>query len=170
MNLKAEQDLLARLYTDRKLREEFVDKASDDADRARELAAAASDEVKWFAESLVTKRLREVEKLLPLTRQRIGSQEFEKRFRAFADKFSPTTVKKHLEDALGFADELISDNTLERIVRDLSRFESRKLRHYASDRRLSLCSLRFDPRHQRRPGIGFWVAIGRWSRLFFRPA
>jgi hypothetical protein len=109
MSLQEEQDFLARLYTDRGLRSQILDDPNIAMDRTRELANAAADEVRWFADSLVSKRLREVEKRLPLTRQTIGSKEFERQFRSFADAYTSTSVKKHVEDALEFADRLMSD-------------------------------------------------------------
>jgi hypothetical protein len=137
-------------------------------DRTRELANAAADEVRWFADSLVSKRLREVEKRLPLTRQTIGSKEFERQFRSFADAYTSTSVKKHVEDALEFADRLISDRGLNNLKRNIATFESRRLRHNSLDEWISLCVIRFDPRSMERTGIGFWVAFRGWSRIFFR--
>lgn len=169
MSLKEEQDLLARLYTDPDFRERMLS-GNDSADpRTRDLASAAADEVKWFAESLVTKRLREVEKLLPLIRNEIGAKEFEAMFRAFAPSFNPSSVKKHLEDAVEFAQYLQAGRRVDSFTGILARFESARLRHIVFSKTLSVCSLRVDPRSEGVRGIGFWLAIGSWSRIFFRP-
>lgn len=182
MNLQKQQDLLARLYTDNAFRSEFLKRPSLFAEglgvspnKASALASVATSEVEWFAESLVSKRLREVRKMLPMTEQEIGAKEFARRFREFADEFSPTSVKKHLEDSLAFAAVLIKDPSVETSERSMARFESRRLRHNAYDKRFSVCILRHDPRrvtgfttYDKRPGIGIWIAIGAWSRIFFR--
>jgi len=182
MALQQQQDLLARLYTDPKFRLQFLSEPTSFADDlglsdedASALAKAAGYEVRWFADSLVNKRLRDVRKLLPLVGQEVGTKEFERRFREFADRYSPISVKKHLEDALAFSDDLGSDALVEGRVREVARFESRRLRHGAFGRRISFCFLRSDPRRsggdesgEMRRGIGIWIAIGTWSRIYFR--
>jgi hypothetical protein len=182
MALQQEQDLLARLYTDPDIRKQFLSKPASFAaesglshEDADALARAAGYEVNWFADSLVNKRLREVRKLLSLTEQEIGATEFERRFREFAAGFSPTSVKKHLGDALAFSDVLCGDDAVERPVKDVTRFESRRLRHGAFGRRISFCLLRHDPRRaglddasEMRRGFGVWIAVVGWSRIFFR--
>lgn len=177
MTLQQEQDLLARLYTDREFREHVLDVSGGDDARASKLALAAADEVRWFAETLVTKRLREVEKLLPLSLQEIGKKEFESRFRRFAETYSPTTVKKHLDDAMGFTAYLRKSRSLEPGESNIVTFEAARLRHKAFDRRFSLCFLKYDPRkvvgyrtYEPRSGVGIWIAIGECSRILFRPS
>lgn len=170
MALQQQQDLLARLYTDPNVRQQFLNEPSSFADDlglsdedAEALAKAAGYEVNWFADSLVNKRLREVRKLLPISERVIGRDEFERRFREFAAGFAPTTVKKHLEEALAFAEVLFTDDRI-----DLARFESRRLRHGAVGQRISGCLLRNDPRSSDvYSGFGFWIAVGAWSRIFF---
>lgn len=183
MTLRQQQDLLARLYTDAVFRARFLSEPSYFAARfglvvgeAEALAKAAADEFNWFSDSLLNKRLREVAKMLPLTAQHIGQEEFGRKFLRFAQEFQPLSVKKHLEDALSFADTLSGDILLNDDQRNVVRFESRRLRHSALDRRLSFCLLRFDPRrnigrttHKSSRSMGLWVAIGGWSRIFFRP-
>ena len=182
MNLQKQQDLLARLYTENKFRSEFLRKPATYAEmigvspeEAAALATVAAGEVAWFAESLVSKRLREVRKMLPMTEQEMGSKEFARSFRLFSDQFSPTSVKKHLEDSLAFAAALIKDPTLDNSERGIVRFESCRLRHNSLSKLFSFCLLRSDPRrvtgftHYEKPrGFGIWIAIGRWSRIFFR--
>jgi hypothetical protein len=182
MALQQQQDLLARLYTDNEFRSEFLRKPSSFAEvlgvspeEADCLAAVAGGEVEWFSESLVSKRLREVRKMLPMSEQELGAKEFARNFREFSERFAPTSVKKHLEDSLAFAMTLIKDPSLEGSERSVVRFESGRLRHNAFEKRFSLCLLRFDPRrstgyttYDKHRGVGVWIAIGGWSRIFFR--
>lgn len=182
MDLQKQQDLLARLYTDNTFRSEFLRKPSRFAesggvspDEAAALARVAASEVEWFAESLLSKRLREVRKMLPMTEQEMGSKEFARSFRVFADGFSPTSVKKHLEDSLAFAAWLVTDPSLDDSERGIVRFERSRLCHNALGRKVSVCLLRSDPRrvtgytnYEKPRGVGVWIAIGAWSRIFFR--
>lgn len=181
MALKQQQDLLARLYTDVDFQLRFLafplsfnEEFGLEAAEAESLARVASSEVRWFSESLVRKRLREVAKLLPLTKRAMGT-EFDWRFLEFSAKFKPTSIKKHLEDALAFADSVLS-NPNDAVAKSIVRFETARLRHNAFGRWLSICMLRHDPRSlpaldsgtDLRKGIGIWIAIGRRSRILFR--
>lgn len=182
-SLREQQDILARLYTDDRFRAAFLKAPDSFAERlgvskaeGEGLANVAGGDVEWFAESLVSKRLREVRKMLPMTEQEFGAKEFARRFREFADQFSPTSVKKHLEDSLAFAKSLVKDPSIEGSERSMARFESLRLRHQALDKHFSFCLLRYDPRrvtgfttYEKRRGLGIWIAVGRWSRIFFRP-
>ncbi|MDI1240501.1 MAG: hypothetical protein PSX80_01105 [bacterium] len=174
MSLQKQQDILARIYTDAEFRGRFLSDpelaaaAGLSRTDAIQLASAAADEVRWFADSLTNKRLREVAKMLPLTHLDIGARAFEEEFRQFAVDFSPTSVKKHLEDSLAFADLLIR-REIDASVKSLIHFESRRLRHTSLDRAVSFCVLRRDPRKLPSKGIGLWIAVKRWSRIFFRP-
>lgn len=181
-SLREQQDILARLYTDDRFRAAFL-KAPDSVAEslgvsmaeAEGLATVAGREVEWFSDSLVSKRLREVRKMLPMSEQEIGSSGFTRRFREFADRFSPTSVKKHLEDSLAFAGALIRDPSIGDSERSVVRFEFRRLGHNALEKRFSICLLRYDPRrvtgftaYEKRRGLGIWIAVGRWSRILFR--
>jgi hypothetical protein len=182
MPLQEQQNLLARLYTDNSYRAEFLKEPSSfgesigiPPEEAAALADVAACEVEWFAESLVSKRLREVRKMLPLTAQELGAREFDRRFREFCEGYSPTGVKKHLEDSLAFTKTLTGDPSVGSSERVMARFESARLTHNAFGRRVSFCLLRSDPRRMtdsassmRPRGLGIWVAIGGWSRIFFR--
>ncbi len=133
MSLLNVQNFLARLYTDENLRRDFLS-ASERIGRENnltekeiaELAAIFPEELKLFADSLVWKRLREVEKLLPLTRNILG-KDFERFFRQFASRFTPASIKKHLEDAIAFADFLQTEEVEPFWVRDAAKFEQTKL-------------------------------------------
>ncbi len=113
MNLTKLQDLLARLYTDPKLRNAFF---ADPAAVAREfgigsaeaseLAAAVGTELEYFARTLLRKRMSEAKKLLPEVSREIGDR-FEALFAEFAEEFVPDSSKKHLLDAYQFTSFLI---------------------------------------------------------------
>jgi len=175
MPLKAQQDLLARLYTDLEFQKKFLADPAGHAELfglsasdAESLAKSAADEVRWFAESLVNKRFREVVKMLPLAQREIGANAFEEAFRQFAAEFAPSSVKKHLEDALAFSDQLLRGD-LDPTTKSLIRFESRRLLHNSYGKTVSACLLRRDPRTHTDNGIGVWIAVKGWSRIFFRP-
>lgn len=175
MSLQKQQDLLARLYTDPEFQSRFLADPAEFADEvglssaeAMLLATSAAGEVRWFSDSLFNKRLREVIKMLPLSHHEVGESGFEEAFRRFAPQFSPSSVKKHLEDSLAFADFLIRDQVAPSL-KSLIRFESRRLRHNALGRQISFCLLRRDPRVSRTQGIGLWMAFGGRSRILFWP-
>src|SRR5215213_10715553 len=147
MGLKQQQDLLARLYTDEAMRRRFREHRVAVAGEfglteaeANDLSEIASAEIDWFANSLQSKRLREVKKLLPVTTRAIG-EKLGPLFRKFSDGFNPISVKKHLEDTLGFADWLLRGSRVDAIAADIVRFESVRLRHNSLDRPLSMCHL-----------------------------
>lgn len=133
MSLAETQKLLARLYTDADLREQFlaepfrVGKEHNlNEIEIRQISEVLPAEIRFFAESLFFKRLREVEKLLPLSRK-ILDKDFEKHFRDFSAGFQPSAIKKHLEDALQFA-EFLRQKTTEPIwLKDLIAFEAARL-------------------------------------------
>src|SRR5687767_6092436 len=97
------QNFLARLYTDEKLRRTFLtepDKIGGENNLSEreiaEIAGIIPDELTFFAGSLYWKRLRETEKLLPLTKAALN-EDFEKLFGQFTEHYNPQSVKKHLE-------------------------------------------------------------------------
>ena len=100
MSLRDVQNFTARIYTDAQLRREFLSapekfgKQNNLTEREiSELIGVLPDEINFFADSLFSKRLREVEKLLPLTK-RILTTDFEKHFREFAVQYTPESIKK----------------------------------------------------------------------------
>ncbi len=186
MALKEQQDLLARLYTDRQFAEKYFyhpDSAVSDSgisvEEAQDIAASAGEEIRIFADSLIGKRLREVEKLLPVTGKFLG-EEFQKLFREHAKKFSPTSLKKHFEDAIEFRAFLEVSCSVDSKAKDVVKFETLKLQHFAEVRRLTIGQLRYDIRplfdSQRRidglvikkkRSLAIWLRINERSRFFF---
>ncbi len=117
MTLRSQQDLLARLYTDPELRARFLEDpqrvgASSGLTNAEsnELAAVSAEELNYFSNSLFRKRLHEVERILPQSREVLGD-EFTNHFREFSRGFVPNSVKKHLDDAFEFTGFLLANLT-----------------------------------------------------------
>ena len=136
MSLLEQQNFLARLYTDESLRKRFLsapEKTGEennlDEKEIAELAAVLPEELNFFAGSLFWKRLREVEKMLPLTRKFLA-ENFEKYFREFSQNYQPSSVKKHLEDAVEFVNFINKREKEDVWIKDLARFEQAKLEFY----------------------------------------
>jgi len=182
MSLLETQNFLARIYTDENLRREFLsapERTGRENDLSEkeiiELAKILPAELNLFAESLFCKRLREVEKLLPLTKETLA-KDFEIYFREFAAGFLPATVKKHLEDAIQFADFLQSKE--EGWTKDLAKFEQTKLEFYGGSKRFILKVFDFDIKEISRqdteaPGefkkkktFAVWLRIGKIVRQY----
>jgi hypothetical protein len=168
MGLLEQQNLLARLYTDADLRGAFLenpDSAASEFGLTREEAASVAailpGEVLFFSRSLVHKRLREVEKLLPLCRKFLGD-DFARLFDEFSSGHNPTSTKKHLDDALAFTDWLLKKE-ISPLTRDAARLESTRHRFFISNRSLSYCLLAHDFRHGRMTKPRKTIAI--WCRF-----
>lgn len=139
MSLAQQQQLLAQLYTNPSLRERFLvapcevslEKGLSETE-SQQFAAIVPHELQSFAESLFYKRLREVEKLLPLTSKILGAQ-FRELFRCFSSEFAAATIKKHFSDALAFAAFLQKNNRISPWITDLVGFESTKLEFNGGD-------------------------------------
>jgi hypothetical protein len=133
MSLQKQQDFLARLFTDEGLRQNFLSKPDKigaenglSETETQDLKSVLPEEIGFFADSLFWKRLREVEKLLPLTKK-VLREDFTKYFREFSPTFNPQTVKKHFEDALAFS-EFLQNQTIEPLwAKDLAKFEFSRL-------------------------------------------
>ncbi len=186
MALKEQQDLLARLYTDPHFAEKFfehpyaaVPGSGISVEEAQDIAASAQDEIRVFADSLIWKRLREADKLLPVTRKFLGG-DFEKLFREHAEKFNPTFIKKHFEDAVEFRVFLDRSDSVDSIAKDVVKFETLKLRHFGEGRRLTICSLRHDVRPvfdsqesgsgksiEKRRSVAIWSRLNKRNRFLF---
>ena len=146
------QNLLARIFTDEDLRLRFLlDPEKTGAEN--NLNAAEIEQIKqilpaqinFFADSLFYKRLHEVQKLLPLTRK-VLNEDFEKYFREFANQFLPQTIKKHLEDAVGFGGFLQSKEIKPLWIKDLAKLERSRLAFNNSEKRFLLKRFDFDIR------------------------
>ena len=185
MSLREQQDLLVRLYTDADFAAGFFedpeavkDVQNVSQDEVREISDATRKEIELFARSLIAKRQREVEKLLPLT-CRYLAEDLRPMFRKFAQAFNPTSTKKHLEDAIEFANFIGGINTIPPCIRDIARFESARLRHYSHGLRTTRCFVRYDlrplfkshsseiPDLSERRSFALWLRLRSRSRFLF---
>ena len=152
MALIETQNFLARIYTDEKLRREFLSEPEKiggnnnlKPEEIAELVTIFPEELNAFAESLFYKRLRQVEKLLPLT-HRLAGINFEEYFRRFASCFSPESNKKHLEDAVRFADFLQAEKSESSLIKNAAKFEKARLEFNAFQKRFAVILLDYDVR------------------------
>ena len=185
MSLQKQQNFLAKLYTNAELRRAFSFDSEQigtqhDLNKSEiaEIAEIMPEELNFFAESLFWKRLREVEKFLPIT-QRILGEGFTNLFRQFAKNFNPQTVKKHLEDSTEFCKFLQIQNVSE-IAKNAAKFEQSKLEFFGYGKRFVFCKLDFDVRKislqandlqnedlPRKTKIAVWVRAGKREKYFF---
>lgn len=184
MSLHEQQNLLARLYTNAQFRREFLSEPAKigfenglDENEIAEIVEILPEEINFFAESLYWKRLREVEKMLPLTKE-ILKENFARLFREFSQNYNPQTVKKHLEDAIKFGEFLIKSD-VSAIGKNAAKFEKTKLEFFGYAKRFALCKLDFDFRTIDRKGekeqvfelkkktiIAIWLKIGSKTKHF----
>lgn len=108
MDLTMTQLILSRLYTDAALRKRFLANPESlvkefglDEHQMRELAQLSAQQLNFFADSLIRKRLGEVRKLLPLTSQALGAR-FGKLFWRYAESHRLTMPQPHRKDAIAF--------------------------------------------------------------------
>ena len=127
------QQLLARLYTDPWLLEQYL---ADPAGFSSRYAPGDAGfvgqidpwQLKFFALSLRSKRAGEVKKLLPLTLSALSGR-FEDEFETHAAAVIPTGDRKHLADAMAFCEHLIGmdleQRTLEAAAFEFLDFKTR---------------------------------------------
>ncbi len=184
MSLLDAQNFLARIYTDENLRRKFL-AAPEQTGRENnlsekeiaELAAVFPEELNFFADSLICKRLRAVEKLLPLTARALA-EDYEKYFREFAVRYAPESIKKHLEDAIRFAD-FLQDQEIELFwARDAAKFERAKLEFNNFGKRFVYEIFDYDIKEFARQGanapsairkkktLAIWIRFGAATRHF----
>ncbi|MDQ3087309.1 MAG: hypothetical protein M3Q78_01780 [Acidobacteriota bacterium] len=148
MSLLEQQNFLAKVFTDEHLREKFLSEPVNigkennlSETEIEQIRQVLPEQIKFFADSLLHKRLHEAEKFLPLTRKVLGKK-FETYFREFANEFLPNTIKKHLEDADKFCDYLQKKETA--WEKDLITFEQARLIFNGYGKRFVFRKFRFD--------------------------
>jgi hypothetical protein len=173
MSLLETQNFLAQIYTDDKLRRAFLAEPGKIGSEAglsekeiAELSSVLPEELNFFAESLFYKRLREVEKFLPLSREFLG-KEFETYFREFASQFITASIKKHYEDAVEFCKFLQHKIKEPNRARDAAKFEQAALEFGSGEKQFIL--KRFD--HELKTGLKrknfrLWLRIGKRRIIF----
>ncbi|MGC2235802.1 MAG: hypothetical protein WA584_06550 [Pyrinomonadaceae bacterium] len=184
MSLLQQQNFLARLYTDENLRKRFLsepEKIGLENDLTESeiagLSAIIPEELNFFADSLVWKRLREVEKILPLTRKAL-SENFEEYFRQFSQNYNPKSVKKHLEDAVEFCSFLQNRKTKPVWAKDSAKFEQARLLFDSKAKDFLFRKFNFDIRKISREDakalsefparrtFAIWIRVGNKSKHF----
>ncbi|NEU71037.1 hypothetical protein PI95_000210 [Hassallia byssoidea VB512170] len=164
MGLAQTQQVLAQLYTNTNFRERFFAnpeavgtelKLSDD--EAQQLAQSAR-QINIFANSLKWKRLGEVRELLPRTSKVLG-KDFTALFWQYAETYLPQGIKKHLQDAIAFANFL--EKTTSDLVKDLVRYEKTWLLTYERDRYFQISWFRYAVHRDCKPQL----AIAIWYRF-----
>jgi hypothetical protein len=150
MSLLKQQNFLAKLYTDERLRRDFTfdpQKIGSENDLREdeiwEISAIFHEEINFFAASLFRKRLREAEKFLPLTKEVLKS-DFDKLFRDFLQNYQARTIKKHLEDAREFCRFLQKKDFVSAIGKDVAKFEEAKIRFFVGGESFVFCRLKFN--------------------------
>lgn len=183
MSLQKQQDFLARLFTDESLRQSFLSEPKkigiinglSDTDIA-ELKTVLPEQLTFFADSLYWKRLREVEKFLPVTKKNLG-ENFKILFKEFSQTFNPTSVKKHLEDAIEFC-KILQTKALEPVyAKDIAKFEQGKLEFYGCEKRFVWKMFNYDIKEilrnphksnlRKRTTLTIWMKIGGKIKHFW---
>lgn len=173
MSLLEQQNLLTRLYVDENLRRAFLSDPSAVAEpfglsdaEIEEISSILPGEIDHFADSLMRKRMREVEKMLPLTRSAL-QESFETHFIGYTAVTPSSLEISRAEDVLEFCRYL--EKEAKGPVRDAARFEEAKHRFYSGKRHFLV--RRFD--HDVRKGslaprrtYCLWIRIG--TRIYFR--
>ena len=108
MDLATTQAVLSRLYTDTDFRKLFsldpqaaLKTIGLEGEDALQIATVKPQQLRFFARSLIRKRLGEVKKLLPLTRHALG-EVFDPLFRSYAANNRLESGKAHQKDAVRF--------------------------------------------------------------------
>lgn len=185
MSLLEQQNFLAKVYTDEKLRRNFSNEPAKigrenflSETEINEIAEILPEEISFFADSLYQKRLRETEKILPLTKQ-VSGDKFQMLFREFSRNYNPQTIKKHLEDAKGFCAFLRQNQSVPEITKSAAKFEQSRLKFYSFGVNLVFCRLNYDVREisrlienadyelQKKTKFAVWIRVGRISKHFF---
>jgi hypothetical protein len=185
MSLQKQQDFLARLFTDEDLRQNFLSEPEKigaknglSETEIDDLKTVLPEQLNFFADSLYWKRLREVEKLLPLTQKVLG-EDFDNLFREFSQNFNPQSVKKHLEDAFEFC-ELLQKQNISELSKNAAKYEQAKLEFFGYGKQFIFCKLDFDVKkfsredaktqsatQEKKRKIAVWIRFGKKVKHFY---
>jgi hypothetical protein len=172
MSLLEQQNLMARLYMDEDLRRAFLSDPPGVAApfglstrEIEELSLIIPDEVEAFSESLLRKRMREVEKMLPLVRKALAGR-FEAMFLRYAEGAQAAGEMTRSEDVLEFCRYLERESPGE--ARDAARFERARIKFFTRRRNLIVRSFDHDVGELLRSGgivkrrtYYVWMRIGK---------
>ena len=138
MSLLEQQNLLARLYTDESLRRAFLSDPTGTAAQfglspteIEDIERVLPDELTGFAESLLRKRMNEVEKMLPLIKKALGV-DFEPLFAKYVQTTPESKELKRIGDALAFCAFVSRETT--GWIKETAEFERGRI-EFNSDRR-----------------------------------
>ncbi|MFN8670915.1 MAG: hypothetical protein U0457_02385 [Candidatus Sericytochromatia bacterium] len=128
MDLIKIQNLLSKLYTNKKFRdnffsnyESFLEDYSLNKEDAKEIILK-KEEIIFFAKSLIIKRREEVRKIIPLTSIYIKNT-FNELFSSFSEIFTPNGIKKHLEDSYNFLIFLEKNLNNDLLLKNIIKYE-----------------------------------------------
>lgn len=139
MHTPNHQATLGRLYTNAAFRKEFVSdkksfyrKYNFSLDTIQFIEGISVNQLTFFAESLLKKRMHEIKNLLPLTFKLLG-REAHQLFLEFSDHYVPTGIHKHHEDALEFIAFLLKRKELfNRYLRAVLIYEKQQISNFTS--------------------------------------
>ena len=163
MSVLEVQQLLARLYTEPRLLEEYL---ADPDGFAFKYATGEPEflrqidrtQLEFFAVSLRSKRAGEVKKLLPMTVQVLGDK-FGDEFERYASTAIPSGEKKHLADSMAFCEHLIAcAGILDRFTVEAASFELLDYRVRFNLKREGEAPVVVQAEHGRRP----WFSLNRF--------
>ena len=182
------QSMLARIYTDKELRQKFLLNPFDVAteynledSEIEQVIDLSKDQVESFSVSLIYKRLGEVRKKLPFTARLLGKK-FSKIFFQYAQSSTPSGIKKHLEDTFLFATYIKRMAVQEKIapwVVEVLQYEINGIRAVVSTVSVSLMIFHYDIRElidlllsdsqvqpRKRLRMGLWIKYLPNKRIF----
>jgi hypothetical protein len=168
MSLLEQQNLMARLYLDAGLRRAFLSDPSGVAgpfglsnEEIAEIALVVPEEIGSFADSLLKKRMHEVEKMLPLARSALHKS-FGPLFIKYVDAAPVSSEMNRREDALEFCRYLEREEL--GAVRDAARFELARIEFYSGKRNFLIRRFDHDIRNAQltpRRTYSLWIRIGK---------
>jgi hypothetical protein len=188
MSLTAVQQTLARIYTDSKLRDDFLTNPDVvgislglNCQEIQQLNQLSSQQVNLFALSLKRKRLGEIRKLLPLT-NKVLEKKFDRLFFKYSEIYLPTGSKKHLLDSIAFSEFieqfLTTDNTQPVWLLDVLHYETIRLKmfqgkqfiicdrfNYHLESLIESLHSKSQPLLNPQPTIGIWFKLTPNSQL-----
>lgn len=191
MELAAQQQALARIYTNTELRERFFADPQTTGRQLKlhpkdveQLASLSPKQVHFYARSLLRKRMNAVGKLLPLSCRAFGDR-FPALFWRYAETQNPQGPPKHHEDAFAFSEFLLSEvhDGLELPwVVDLLCYETASLKAVSGNNRLLIRVFRSQvhclprslvlsneiPAPLNRPCFAFWLRLFKRKRLLHK--
>lgn len=171
------QPILAQLYTNAELRSRFFTNPEAvgaelglNSAQIQQLAQLSAP-VNLFATSLQRKRLGEVRELLPMTAKALN-REFTELFWQYAETYIPQGIKKHLLDAIAFANYIEKvGNIAPAWILDLVRYEKAWLEANEPSKHLIVRRFRYAVNQSegnlQQPFVAIWFRLSERGKLRF---